>query len=136
MLPPPLKLFFVLAVSCGTAFAQQAQEQKTGNGAQRTSVETNPVPARPAVTLAPADFGTLSNTLLIGNFGDGKIIGYDPNSGQFMGTLGSASGPFAAPGLWGVGFGNDAASQPHNTLFFAAGPNNQANGVYGRIDLP
>ena len=88
------------------------------------------------VTLAPADFGTLSNTLLVGNFGDGKINGYDPNSGQFMGTLGSASGPFAALGLWGIAFGNDAASQPHNTLFFAAGPNDQANGVYGRIDLP
>ena len=43
------------------------------------------------VTLAPADFGTLSNTLLIGNFGDGKINGYDPNSGQFMGTLSSAA---------------------------------------------
>jgi uncharacterized protein (TIGR03118 family) len=88
------------------------------------------------MALAPTDFGTLSKTLLIGNFGDGKINGYDPNSGTFMGTLTTANGAFAAPGLWGIAFGNDADSQPHNTLFFAAGPNDEANGVYGRINLP
>ncbi len=88
------------------------------------------------IALAPADFGTLSNTLLVGNFGDGLINGYDASSGQFMGTLSTANGAFAAPGLWGIAFGNDAASQPHNTLFFAAGPNDEANGSYGRIDLP
>jgi uncharacterized protein (TIGR03118 family) len=88
------------------------------------------------LVLAPADFGTLSNTLLVGNFGDGTISGYDPNSGQFMGNLSSANGPFAAPGLWGMDFGNDAANQPHNTLFFAAGLNDEVNGVYGKIDLP
>lgn len=88
------------------------------------------------MALAPADFGTLSNVLLVGNFGDGKINGYDPNNGQFMGTLSTANGAFASPGLWGIAFGNDAANQPHNTLFFAAGPNDEANGSYGRIDLP
>jgi len=88
------------------------------------------------MTLAPADFGTLSNVLLVGNFGDGKINCYDPNNGQFMGTLSTANGAFAAPGLWGIAFGNDAANQPHNTLFFAAGPNDEVNGSYGRIDIP
>jgi uncharacterized protein (TIGR03118 family) len=88
------------------------------------------------IALAPADFGTLSKALLVGNFGDGKINGYDPNSGTYTGTLTTANGPFAVPGLWGIAFGNDADSQPHNTLFFAAGPNDEANGVYGRIDLP
>ncbi len=88
------------------------------------------------MVLAPADFGTLSNLLLVGNFGDGAINGYDPSSGQFMGALSTNNGAFTAPGLWGIAFGNDAASQPHNTLFFAAGPNDEANGSYGRIDLP
>jgi uncharacterized protein (TIGR03118 family) len=88
------------------------------------------------MALAPADFGTLSHALLVGNFGDGKINGYDPNNGTFMGALTTASGAFAAPGLWGIAFGNDAASQPHNALFFAAGPNDEANGVYGRLDMP
>jgi uncharacterized protein (TIGR03118 family) len=88
------------------------------------------------LALAPADFGTLSNTLLVGNFGDGRINGYDPASGQFIGTVQDLTGEaFAEPGLWGVAFGNDAANQPHNTLFFAAGIGNQADGEYGRIDL-
>ncbi len=87
------------------------------------------------LALAPADFGTLSKTLLVGNFGDGKINAFDPNSGAAMGALGTAGGPFAVPGLWGIAFGNDAAGQPHNTLFFAAGTNGEVNGSYGRIDL-
>ena len=88
------------------------------------------------LALAPADFGSLSNLLLVGNFGDGKINAFDPSSGQFMGTLqDSAAAAIAEPGLWGIAFGNDAVNQPHNTLFFAAGINNQADGAYGRIDL-
>ncbi|HWG30922.1 MAG TPA: TIGR03118 family protein [Steroidobacteraceae bacterium] len=84
----------------------------------------------------PPDFGTLSNVLLVGNFGDGKINGYDASSGQWIGTIIDSTGAaFSSPGLWGIAFGNDAANQPHNTLFYAAGPNDEANGVYGRIDL-
>ena len=88
------------------------------------------------LALAPADYGTLSHALLVGNFGDGKINGYDPATGAYVGTLGDAGGTaFTAPGLWGIAFGNDANNQPHNTLFYAAGLNNEANGAYGRLDL-
>jgi uncharacterized protein (TIGR03118 family) len=88
------------------------------------------------IALAPSDFGTFGNALLVGNFGDGKINGYDPSSGSFLGTVKNSSGAaLATSGLWGIAFGNDANSQPHNTLFFAAGPNDEANGSYGRIDL-
>ncbi len=88
------------------------------------------------MALAPADFGTLSKMLLIGNFGDGKINSYDPATGVFVGAItDSAGAAFAMPGLWGIAFGNDNANQPHNTLFFAAGLNGEANGSYGRIDL-
>ena len=88
------------------------------------------------VALAPADFGTLSNAVLVGNFGDGKINGYDPATGTFLGAVTDSTGAaFAVPGLWGIVFGNDAANQPHATLFFAAGTNDEANGLYGRIDL-
>ena len=88
------------------------------------------------MALAPPDFGTLSNTLLVGNFGDGVINGYDPANGTFMGSVNDSAGhPVALPGLWGIAFGNDAANQPHNTLFVAAGTNDEVNGVYGRIDL-
>ena len=88
------------------------------------------------MALAPADFGTLSNMLLVGNFGDGKINAFDPASGQFVGSIRNAGGTaFAVPGLWGIAFGNGAGNQPKNTLFYAAGTNDEANGAYGRIDV-
>ena len=88
------------------------------------------------LALAPADFGTLSNTLLVGNFGDGRINGYDATTGAFVGTLMTGtSTPFSVPGLWGMAFGNDADNQPHNALFYAAGPGNETHGEYGRVDV-
>jgi len=90
------------------------------------------------MALAPKDFGTLSNALLVSNHADGTVNGYDPTTGAFIGTLQTASGAFAQDGLWGIAFGNDGATlnQPHNTLFFTGGPAAAANGIYGRIDLP
>jgi uncharacterized protein (TIGR03118 family) len=88
------------------------------------------------IAMAPADFGTFSNALLVGNFGDGAINAYDAAAGTPLGALTNINGSAAAgPGLLGIAFGNDANSQPHNTLFFAAGPNGGADGIYGRIDL-
>ncbi|MGH8260998.1 MAG: TIGR03118 family protein, partial [Steroidobacteraceae bacterium] len=88
------------------------------------------------IALAPANFGTLSNALLIGNFGDGVINGYDPSSGAYIGTVSDANAqPIANPGLWGIAFGNGAHNQPATTLYFAAGVASEADGVYGRIDL-
>ena len=87
------------------------------------------------LALAPGDFGTLSRQLLVGNFGDGTIAGYDPTTGVYVGTIADSGGhEFAMPGLRGIAFGNDAKNQPRNTLFYAAGTNNEANGAYGRID--
>jgi uncharacterized protein (TIGR03118 family) len=88
------------------------------------------------LALAPADFGTYSNDLLVGNLGDGKINAYDPTAGTLIGPLGdSSNAPLVVPGLLGIAFGNDANNQPHNTLFFASGPNAGADGLYGRIDM-
>jgi uncharacterized protein (TIGR03118 family) len=88
------------------------------------------------LALAPANFGSLSNMLLVGNFGDGAINAFDPSSGQAHGTLSDASGqPIVNPGLWGIAFGNGAHNQPLMTLYFAAGIAFGANGLYGRIDL-
>ena len=88
------------------------------------------------LALAPSDFGSLSGALLVGNFGDGDINAYDAAAGTLIGTVKDSTGKaIATPGLWGIAFGNDANNQPHNTLFFAAGPNNEANGSYGRIDV-
>jgi uncharacterized protein (TIGR03118 family) len=88
------------------------------------------------IALAPADFGTFSNALLVGNFGDGTINAYDAAAGTPLGMLVNTNrGAASAPGLLGIAFGNDADSQPHNALFFASGPNGGTDGIYGRIDL-
>jgi uncharacterized protein (TIGR03118 family) len=88
------------------------------------------------IALAPAGFGNLSNMLLIGNFGDGVINGYDPVSGAFAGSVNDGTGkPLASPGLWGMVFGNGAFNQPTTTLYFAAGVAAEAGGLYGRIDV-
>lgn len=88
------------------------------------------------MALAPADFGTASNMLLIGNFGDGKINAYDPSTGAAGGPLRKADGtPLVIDGLWGIAFGNGLNNQPLNTLFYAAGPDDEAHGQYGRIDV-
>jgi uncharacterized protein (TIGR03118 family) len=88
------------------------------------------------IALAPPDFGTLGDTLLVGNFGDGRINAFDPGTGELVGTIANAAGePFEVPGLWGIAFGNDVHNQPHATLFYAAGINGEVNGVVGRLDV-
>jgi uncharacterized protein (TIGR03118 family) len=100
-------------------------------------VSTGQLNAPWGLALAPTGFGNFAGDLLVGNFGDGKINAYDPTSGAYMGTLSNPSGnAIAIPGLWGLSFGNGALNQPTTTLFFAAGINDEANGLYGRIDPP
>lgn len=95
-----------------------------------------PLNAPWGVAQAPGNFGRFSGDILIGNFGDGTINAFDPASGQSLGAINLPNGTaFVQPGLWGIAFGNGLDNQPTNTLFFAAGPNDEADGVYGRIDV-
>ncbi len=88
------------------------------------------------MTVAPADFGPLSNSLLVGDFGDGKINAFDATTGVSLGTLSDANGsPIVIDGLWGLAFGNGLDAQSTQALFFAAGPAAESNGVYGRIEF-
>jgi uncharacterized protein (TIGR03118 family) len=106
-----------------------------GNLKQRFATG-GPLNAPWGIAQAPGNFGTLSGTILIGNFGDGTINAFDAASGKSLGPVKSSNGnAIVEPGLWGLAFGNNLDNQPSNTLFFAAGPNDEADGVYGRIDL-
>ena len=95
------------------------------------------------VAIAPAGFGPLSHTLLIGNHGDGRINAYNPVSGRFLGPLRLAGGKaFTAPNLWGLIFGDGPAPKGGNpsagtpgTLFFTAGSFPGAHGVIGEVTL-
>ena len=87
------------------------------------------------MALAPAGFGKFSHHLLVGNFGDGTINAFDLVDNSFAGQLRNASGKtLVIEGLWGIAFGNGFQQQPATTLFFAAGPNDESNGVYGKIE--
>ncbi len=99
-------------------------------------VTDGPLNAPWGIAMAPANFGPFSSALLVGNFGDGKINAFNPSTGAHLGTLSDANGsPIVIDGLWGIAFGNGINSQPTNTLFFAAGPNDETHGLYGRIDV-
>jgi uncharacterized protein (TIGR03118 family) len=86
------------------------------------------------ITQAPSDFGAYSHDLLIGNFGNGQILAFNPTTGHFLGRLRDAkNAPIAIDGLWGINFGSDGASGPATTLFFAAGIEHESHGLFGTI---
>jgi uncharacterized protein (TIGR03118 family) len=86
------------------------------------------------LALAPAGFGDLTGDLLVGNFGDGTINAYDPTSGAFITTVvDQTNSPIVISGLWGLSFGNGGNGGATNVLYFTAGPNDEAGGVFGNI---
>jgi uncharacterized protein (TIGR03118 family) len=104
---------------------------------QKRLASGGPLDAPWGMVLAPAGFGPFGGALLVGNFGDGRIHAYDPGSGALLGTLGDTRGQaIAIDGLWGLAFGNGVLNQPASALFFTAGSNGEADGLYGRIDPP
>jgi uncharacterized protein (TIGR03118 family) len=81
------------------------------------------------VAIAPPSFGSYSGDLLVGNFGDGTIHAYNRSTGALMGTLNDASGaPIVINGLWALVVYN-------GTLYYTAGPNDGADGVFGTITV-
>jgi uncharacterized protein (TIGR03118 family) len=81
---------------------------------------------------APSNFGTFSDDLLIGNFGDGRINAFK-SGGQFQGQLKDPSSKtIAIDGLWSIIFGGAAKSDP-GILYFTAGPNDEADGLFGTL---
>ncbi len=79
------------------------------------------------VAIAPSSFGAFSGDLLVGNFGDGTIHAYNRSTGAFVGTLTKSDGSaISIPGLWALVVYN-------GTLYFTAGPNAGADGIFGTI---
>lgn len=86
------------------------------------------------LALAPEGFGKLSGKLLVGQFGSGEIASFDPDNGNFHGLLRGLHGqPLAIDGLWALRFGNGVSAGPVNTLFFTAGIDDEAHGLFGTI---
>ncbi len=86
------------------------------------------------LALAPSDFGSFSHNLLVGNLGDGSILGFNLETGKFVGKLADQTGTaIKIDGLWGLSFGNGGKAGPYNTLYFTAGPNDETAGLFGSV---
>jgi uncharacterized protein (TIGR03118 family) len=93
-----------------------------------------PLSAPWGITLAPAHFGSFSNDLLIGNFGNGEILAYDATTDLFLGTLNGTNGqPLVNDFLWALETRTGGANVNTDALYFTAGINNQLDGLFGEI---
>ena len=91
------------------------------------------------VARATQQFGAFSGAILIGNFGStGQFAGWinafaGGNDNDFLGELRDANHkPISIDGLWSLVFGTFLNSDA-DTLYFTAGPNQQQNGLFGKI---
>lgn len=103
----------------------------------RTYADDNRLNAPWGVAIAPDDFGPLSGRLLVGNFGGaGRICAFDLDSGRYLDDLRDRQDrPVAIAGLWALQFGNGVALGDSNALYFAAGPADETEGLFGSLRL-
>jgi uncharacterized protein (TIGR03118 family) len=108
----------------------------SGNLMARVATK-GPLNAPWGLALAPSGFGTFSDDLLVGNFGNGMIHAYHQQSNgrwRFRGSLKDSHGKvLKIEELWGLSFGNGGAAGPMNTLYFTAGPSGGSHGLFGSI---
>src|SRR5262249_13851155 len=57
------------------------------SGGQVRLASRGPLDSPWGLALAPASFGSLAGALLVGNFGDGHISAFNPQTGAFLGQL-------------------------------------------------
>lgn len=104
-----------------------------GNFVRRLATDTH-LSSPWGVTIAPSSFGEFGGALLVGNFGDGGINAFNPTTGVWLGTvLDSMGNPIENDGLWAIGFRAPGSGFDPSLLYFAAGINDEANGLFGTI---
>jgi uncharacterized protein (TIGR03118 family) len=88
------------------------------------------------IALASAGFADAQQSILIGNFGDGKINIFDM-SGNYKGQLQNNGQVISIPGLWAIDFlkNNQPGGSPNSPLYFTAGPAGEAHGLFGTLQL-
>jgi uncharacterized protein (TIGR03118 family) len=88
------------------------------------------------LAIAPSSWGSAAGSLLVGNFGDGRINIFTKDGGHFAHQVkgqvqdASTGKPFAEPGLWGLLPGT-ATTGGTDALWFTAGINHEQNGLLG-----
>lgn len=73
----------------------------------------------------------IGNSILVGNFGDGRIHAYEPD-GELIGALMKENEhPIEIDGLWALE--NNIPGTDPQQLFFTAGPSEEEHGLFGYI---
>jgi uncharacterized protein (TIGR03118 family) len=86
------------------------------------------------LAIAPPGFGEFANDLLVGNFGDGTINVFNPKNDHFLGKLHGADGaPITIGDLWALIPGTGGAGSDPNKIYFTAGVQNEAHGLFGSL---
>jgi hypothetical protein len=87
------------------------------------------------VAIAPANFGLLSNALLVSNFGGaGKVAAFNQTSGRFIDYMRDENGEaIGLDGVWALMFGNGVSLGDTNALYFAAGTEGETAGLFGSL---
>jgi uncharacterized protein (TIGR03118 family) len=97
-------------------------------------IKGNHLKAPWGMALAPGNFGEFSDALIVGNFGDGQLHAYDPDSGKYLGEFKHEDGKtIVIDGLWGITFGNGGNGGDRNALYFASGPDDEMHGLFGSL---
>ncbi|MEO5913168.1 MAG: TIGR03118 family protein [Luteolibacter sp.] len=88
------------------------------------------------VTIAPAGFGDFGGDILLANFGDGSIAAFNSKTGTFHDYLrDNEAKPLNLDGIWGIVFGNGVGLGDAMSLYYTAGPNNEQDGVFGKVTV-
>ncbi len=86
------------------------------------------------LAIAPASFGDLAGSLLVGNFGDGFIHAYNATTGASLGVLKDPDGePIQIDGLWALKVGNGGNGGDPNDVYFTAGLFGETHGLFGSL---
>jgi uncharacterized protein (TIGR03118 family) len=86
------------------------------------------------VVWTPRDFGTFSNSILVGNFRSGWIAAFNGFTHKFEGFVRNPDNSLVfIDGLWSLTFGNNGNAGSSDTLFFTAGLNGEQDGLFGTL---
>jgi uncharacterized protein (TIGR03118 family) len=83
---------------------------------------------------APDNFGLYSGCMIVGNFGDGSLVAFHPRLRVALDYVRDNNGrKVILDGLWGLQFGNGASLGEANHMYFAAGPEKETQGLFGKL---
>ena len=86
------------------------------------------------VAKAPENYGLYAGCLIVGNFGDGTLVAFHPRYRVALDYVRDARGQkVVIDGLWGLQFGNGASLGEADHMYFAAGPEKETQGLFGKL---